>query len=101
MNRLTRVSIGLLALLAAGASLAAGKACVGWVDEIHPPASWRPGPGKADVRLDPAKDRYRGLSTGEQVRCEGAGSLKLLLSGSPRTITARDGWFSIPPPART
>jgi hypothetical protein len=71
------------------------------VDEIHPPASWRSGPGGAEARLGPSKDRYRGLNAGEQVRCEGAGSLKLLLNGSPRTITARNGWFTVPPPVRT
>lgn len=101
MKSFTRVSIGILALLAGSASLAAERPCVGWVDGIRPPASWRAGAGSREVRLDPAKDRYRGLCSGEQVRCEGSGSLKLLLNGKPRTVTARDGWFPIPPPVRT
>ena len=40
------------------------------------------------VRLHPRRERYRGLRTGEQVRCDAPGSLVLLLNG--KLLTGRD-----------
>jgi hypothetical protein len=68
----------------------------GLIEEISGAAELRESETAAPMPLDPAKDRYRNLYSGEQVRCRTGGRLKLRLAlGQPRLISGGE-WFTIP-----
>lgn len=48
-------------------------------------------------QLTSSRDVALGLSAGDRVQCNGAGTMEVLVSSGTRKISASDGWFAIPP----
>src|SRR3989442_6462 len=74
---------------------------VGFVEEIRGPVFLRQDANAKSVRLDPKSDAARRLYSGQQVRCERGGVLRLRLGGKIKNIGAGSAWFTIPQATRS